>query len=100
LYHFLQADTTVGATFRSESKMKIFTLLVLCFVSVALADDFKLINRKEYKNGKEMGSHLTFNIYSENSCSITSVAECGQQLEVITHGRPAEDGISAARKME
>src|SRR5438067_3808339 len=31
LYHFLQADTTVGATFRSESKMKIFNLLVLLF---------------------------------------------------------------------
>ncbi len=35
--------------------MKIFTLLVLCFVSVALADDFKLINGKEYKNGVRNG---------------------------------------------
>jgi len=66
-------------------------------VSVALADHFKLINGKEYKNGKEMGSYLTFNIYSENSCSITSVAECGQQLEVITHSTPMEDGIPVAR---
>jgi hypothetical protein len=39
-----------------------------------------------------MGSHLTFNIYAENSCSIASVADRGQQLEVITHGTPVEDG--------
>jgi hypothetical protein len=37
---------------RSESKMKILTLLVGCFVSVALADDFKAIDGKEYKNVK------------------------------------------------
>ncbi len=41
--------------------MEISTLLVLCFVSVALADDFKLINGKEYKNGKEpISSQLFF----------------------------------------
>jgi hypothetical protein len=32
----------------------------------------------------------TFNIYPENSCSIASVADRGQQLEVITHGTPVE----------
>jgi thiol-disulfide isomerase/thioredoxin len=32
--------------------MKILTLLVVCFVSVALADDFKTIDGKEYKNVK------------------------------------------------
>ena len=37
-----------------------------------------------------MGSHLTFNIYSENSCSIVSIADRGQQLEVITHRAPVE----------
>jgi hypothetical protein len=37
-----------------------------------------------------MGSHLTFNTYSENSCSIASVADRGQQLEVIAHGAPVE----------
>src|SRR5213080_3983775 len=37
-----------------------------------------------------MGSHLRFNIYSENSCSIASVADRSQQLEVITHGTPVE----------
>jgi thiol-disulfide isomerase/thioredoxin len=31
-------------------KMKILTFLIVCFASVALADDFKLINGKEYKN--------------------------------------------------
>jgi thiol-disulfide isomerase/thioredoxin len=30
--------------------MKIFTFLILCFASVALADDFKTIDGKEYKN--------------------------------------------------
>jgi thioredoxin 1 len=30
--------------------MKILTFLIVCFASVALADDFKLINGKEYKN--------------------------------------------------
>ena len=36
--------------FRSEHKMKILTFLILCFASVALADDFKAIDGKEYKN--------------------------------------------------
>src|SRR5207244_10653829 len=35
---------------RSESKMKILTFLILCFASVAFADDFKAIDGKEYKN--------------------------------------------------
>ena len=30
--------------------MKILTFLILCFASVVLADDFKVINGKEYKN--------------------------------------------------
>jgi len=30
--------------------MKIPTFLILCFASVALADDFKAIDGKEYKN--------------------------------------------------
>src|SRR6266852_4961703 len=30
--------------------MKIFTFLIVCFASVALADDFKAIDGKEYKN--------------------------------------------------
>ena len=34
----------------SESKMKILTFLILCFASVAFADDFKAIDGKEYKN--------------------------------------------------
>jgi len=38
------------AVFRSESKMKILTFLILCFASVAFADDFKTIDGKEYKN--------------------------------------------------
>ena len=40
------------AVFRSQTKMKIFTFLILCFASVALADDFKAIDGKEYKNVK------------------------------------------------
>src|SRR5207248_3409601 len=40
------------AVFRGESKMKILTFLILCFASVAVADDFKAINGKEYKNAK------------------------------------------------
>ena len=32
--------------------MKILTFLILCFASVAFADDFKTINGKEYKNVK------------------------------------------------
>jgi thioredoxin 1 len=38
------------AIFRTESEMKILTFLILCFASVALADDFKTIAGKEYKN--------------------------------------------------
>jgi hypothetical protein len=30
--------------------MKILTLLILCFASVALAEDFKMVDGKEYKN--------------------------------------------------
>ena len=40
------------AVSRSQSKMKILTFLILCFASVALADDFKAIDGKEYKNVK------------------------------------------------
>jgi thiol-disulfide isomerase/thioredoxin len=35
---------------RSQGKMKILTFLILCFASIALADDFKAIDGKEYKN--------------------------------------------------
>jgi thiol-disulfide isomerase/thioredoxin len=35
---------------RSEIKMKIFACLILCIPSVAFADDFKLINGREYKD--------------------------------------------------
>jgi thioredoxin 1 len=38
------------AVFRSELKMKILAFLILCFASVAVADDFKLINGREYKD--------------------------------------------------
>ena len=40
------------AVSRSQSKMKILTFLILCFASVALGDDFKAIDGKEYKNVK------------------------------------------------
>ena len=30
--------------------MKIFTFVILCFASVAVADDFRLINGREYKD--------------------------------------------------
>jgi hypothetical protein len=36
--------------FCSETKMKILTFLILCFASVALGEDFKAIDGKEYKN--------------------------------------------------
>jgi thiol-disulfide isomerase/thioredoxin len=39
-----------GARFYSEDKMKVFAFLILCFVPVAFADDFKAIDGKEYKN--------------------------------------------------
>src|SRR4029077_8342115 len=38
------------AVLRSESKMKILTFSMVCFVSVIRADDFKTIDGKEYKN--------------------------------------------------
>jgi hypothetical protein len=41
-----------GCDVRSESKMKILPFLILCSASVALADDFKAIDGKEYKNVK------------------------------------------------
>jgi thiol-disulfide isomerase/thioredoxin len=36
--------------FTVEGKMKILTCLILCCTSVAFADDFKLINGREYKD--------------------------------------------------
>jgi thiol-disulfide isomerase/thioredoxin len=36
--------------FRDEGTMKIVTFLILCFASLVLADDFKAIDGKEYKN--------------------------------------------------
>jgi hypothetical protein len=38
--------------FGRESMPKILTFLVLCFASVAFAEDFKAIDGKEYKNVK------------------------------------------------
>jgi hypothetical protein len=38
------------AVFRGESKMKVLMFLMLCFALVTLADDFKTIDGKEYKN--------------------------------------------------
>src|SRR6266478_6989884 len=38
------------AVLRTESKMKILTFSMVCFASVVLADDFKTIDGKEYKN--------------------------------------------------
>jgi thiol-disulfide isomerase/thioredoxin len=37
-------------TFRSETKVKILAFLIACFASLAVADDFKAIDGKEYKN--------------------------------------------------
>jgi hypothetical protein len=36
--------------FRSESKIRILTFLILCFASIALGEDFKAIDGKQYKN--------------------------------------------------
>ena len=38
------------AVLRSESKRKILAFSIVCFASVILADDFKTIDGKEYKN--------------------------------------------------
>jgi thiol-disulfide isomerase/thioredoxin len=38
--------------FRGESKIKILTFLILCFASIALGEDFKAIDGKEYQNVK------------------------------------------------
>jgi hypothetical protein len=38
------------AVSRSESNVKVLTSLIVCFASVALAEDFKAIDGKEYKN--------------------------------------------------
>ena len=38
------------AVFCSQSMMKILTFFILCFAPIALADDFKAIDGKEYKN--------------------------------------------------
>jgi thiol-disulfide isomerase/thioredoxin len=43
-------ELSLEAVFRSAGKMKILTLLIVCFASVALAEDFKAIDGKEYKN--------------------------------------------------
>ena len=41
----------LGARFlAAECKMKILTSLIVCFASVAVADDFKLVNGREYKD--------------------------------------------------
>jgi thiol-disulfide isomerase/thioredoxin len=37
---------------RGEPKMKTLTFVILCFASVAFAEDFKVISGKEYKNVK------------------------------------------------
>ena len=39
-----------GVNFRSESKVKIFAFVILCVASVAVADDFRLVNGREYKD--------------------------------------------------
>jgi thioredoxin len=39
-----------GAVFRSRGRMKILISLIVCFASVAFADDFKLIDGREYKD--------------------------------------------------
>ena len=38
------------AVFHSQSRMKILAFLIVCLASAALADDFKAIDGKEYKN--------------------------------------------------
>jgi thiol-disulfide isomerase/thioredoxin len=46
LYH----SRSSGKNWVGNRKMKILTFLILCFVSVAFAEDFKAIDGKEYKN--------------------------------------------------
>jgi hypothetical protein len=46
----MRCDPT--ASERYEMKARTFLILIVCLASVALADDFKTINGKEYKNAK------------------------------------------------
>jgi hypothetical protein len=62
-------------------------------VAVAFSDDKheRKIFRKGFSHGREKWGRIqAFNIYSENSCSIASVADRGRQLEVITYDTPVE----------
>ncbi len=43
-------ETSGARFFAVKGKMKILTFLIVCFASVAVADDFKLINGREYKD--------------------------------------------------
>ena len=43
-------ETSGPGFFAAKGKMKILISLILCFASVAFADDFKLINGREYKD--------------------------------------------------
>jgi len=43
-------ETSGARFFAVKGKMKILTSLIVCFASVAVADDFKLINGREYKD--------------------------------------------------
>ena len=46
----LYKPTKLWPDFHNEIKMKILAFVILCFPSVAPADDFKLISGKEYKD--------------------------------------------------
>ena len=46
---------------------------------------------------KEWGCIQTFNMYCENSCTIASGADRGQQLEVITHRTPGGGHVTASK---
>jgi thioredoxin 1 len=64
--------------------MKILACLILCFTSAALADDFKLINGREYKANPAIASaSSTPQVVSQPT---TAVAGRGQPSEVISHG--------------